>query len=215
MPQLLCLILEQNPAKGSASLLRVPISVAIILLIAFGGATVSTVYALKATVGFGSINLGAWKAWPAAHTEDADPYAKAHRARTGKLLLGDAEGLVFYAERDNEGNRLVTNCRYNVVGETPPARFWTVHATDANDVLLEAGAQFPSAYHSHHVLKGQSGEFEFKVSNRPQPGNWLATGQKAEPFKLVLTLFDSPTIGSSRFIDLQMPDIFNSGCPDG
>lgn len=194
---------------------RVPISVAIILLIAFGGATASAIYALKVTVGFGSIELGAWKAWPAAHTEHADPYAKAHRARSGKLLLGDAEGLVFIAERDSEGNRLITSCRYIVVGETPPARFWTLHATDANDVLLETGEQFPSAYHSHNVLKGQSGEFEIRAANRPQPGNWLATGQENRPFKLVLTLFDTPTTGSSRVNDLQMPDIFGDECFDG
>lgn len=194
---------------------RVPIFVAIILLIAFGGATASAIYALRATVGFGSIGLGAWKAWPAAHTEYADPYAKAHRARSGKILLGDAEGLVFTAERDNDGNRLITNCRYVVVGETPPARFWTLHATDANDVLLVADEQFPSAYHSHNVLKGQAGEFEFSVGNHPQSGNWLATGQEIKPFKLVLTLFDTPTTGNSGVNDLKMPDIFGGTCLDG
>ncbi len=194
---------------------RVPISVAIILLIAFGGATASAVYAMRATIGFGSINLGAWRAWPLAQTEAADPYAKAHRARTGKLLLGDAEGLAFFAERDSDGNRLITNCRYTIVGQTPPARFWTLHATDTDDVLLEVNPQFPSAYHSHHVQKDQTGEFEVRVSSRPQPGNWLAIGQDFKPFKLVLTLFDTPTTGSSRLIDLEMPEIFGAGCPDG
>lgn len=196
-------------------MLRVPISVAIILLIAFGGATASAVYALKVTVGFGSIGLGAWRAWPAAHTENADPYAKAHRARSGRLLLGDAEGLVFIAERDDAGGRLITNCRYIVVGETPPARFWTLHATDANDTLLEAGEQFPTAFHSNNVLKAQSGAFEISVANRPQPGNWLATGQEGKPFKLVLTLFDTPTTGGSRVNELKMPDIIGGACPNG
>lgn len=196
-------------------MLRVPFSVAIILLIAFGGATASAVYALKATVGFGSIGLGAWRAWPEAHTENADPYAKAHRARSGKLLLGDAEGLAFIAERDDEGNRLFTNCSYIIVGETPPARFWTLHATDANDVLLEAGEQFPSAFHSNNVLKEQNGAFEISIADRPQPGNWLATGKENKPFKLVLTLFDTPTTGGSRVNDLKMPDILGRVCPDG
>ena len=52
---------------------------------AFGVGIVSTVSALKATVGFGAISLGPWVAFPDAQTENTDPYAKAHRARAGKL----------------------------------------------------------------------------------------------------------------------------------
>jgi hypothetical protein len=185
------------------------------LLIAFGGATASAVYALKVTIGFGSIAIGGWQAWPLAQTENADPYAKAHRARAGKLLLGGAEGLVFFADRDSDGGRLSNDCTYVVVGQTPPARFWTLHATDENNVLLDVDEEFPSSYHSQNVLKDQSGGFEINVGRRPAPGNWLATGDQNKFFKLVLTLFDTPTAGSSRLIDLQMPDILSEECQDG
>ena len=196
-------------------MLRLPLAIAIILLIAFGGAMASAVYALKATVGFGSISLGSWRAWPRAHTENADPYAKAHRARAGKVLLGGAEGLAFSAEWDNEGNRLVTSCDYVVTGQTPPARFWTLHATDANDALLDIKEDYPAAFHSDHVQKTLTGEFEIHATGQPRSGNWLATGEQAKPFILVLTLFDTPTTGGSRLTDLQMPDIRRGACRDG
>lgn len=175
----------------------------------------SAAYALKATVGFGSIAIGPWKAWPLAQTEQADPYAKAHRARAGRLLLGDAEGLVFLAGTDSAGGRLRTHCDYTVEGQTPPARFWTLHVTDGEDGLLPVDRVFPAAHHSQNVLKNQDGRFDIAVSALPRPGNWLALGGQDQAFKLVLTLFDTPTAGSSRLIELQMPQIVAGECRDG
>ena len=194
---------------------RIPATIAAIIILAFGGAMISAVYALQATIGFGSIAIGPWNAWPMAQTEQADPYAKAHRARAGQLLLGDAEGLVFYAGNDSSGARLMTECDYVVAGQTPPARFWTLHVTDAEDLLLEVDPAFPSAFHSQNVAKHENGAFAINVSGSPKTGNWLATGRRYQPFKLVLTLFDSPTAGSSRLIDLQMPEIIRGACRNG
>lgn len=194
---------------------RVPLTIAFIFLIAFGGATASAILALKATVGFGAIEIGPWTAWPEAQTETADPYAKAHRARTGLLLLGGAEGLRFTADLDNEGHALVTRCDYTLSGVTPPARFWTLHAIDEAGALLLAGDGLPSTYHSQNVLKNEDGTFVITASGKPKTGNWLATGNKAVPYQLVLTLFDTPTAGSSRLVDLQMPQIKRGTCHDG
>ena len=194
---------------------RVPFSIAVILLVAFGGAAASAVYALKATVGCESIDIGPWKAWPRAQTENADPYAKAHRARTGRLMLGEAEGLVFLAISDSEGEQLSTRCRYAVAGRTPLARLWTLHATDENDRLIDVDRRFPSALHSQNVLKDETGAFEIQIGTQPRPGNWIATGNRSQPLRLALTLFDTPTASSSRLIDLQMPKIVKVECPDG
>lgn len=193
---------------------RVPATIAAILVLAFGGAALSAVYALKATVGFGSIELGQWTAFPLAHKEQADPYAKAHRARAGKLLLGDAEGLIFVASTDGSGARLVGNCDYTVSGQTPPARFWTLHTTGADNQLLPVDQAFPSSFHSQNVLKEQNGDFTIVVSDKPEPGNWLAVAGTRAPFNLVMTLFDTPTAGSSRLLELQMPDIERGTCAD-
>lgn len=191
---------------------RVPLLVAVLLLIAFGGATASAIYALRATAGFGSIDIGPWKAWPLAQTSEADPYAKAHRARAGKLLLGQAEGLVFAAATDSEGATLITRCRYRVTGQTPQARLWTLHTSDENDALMPVDERFPSAFSSQSVLKDSTGMFAIDVARRPKPGNWLALANADQPFKLVLSLFDTPTASSSRLIDIRMPEIVRTGC---
>src|SRR5215213_1684461 len=60
---------------------RFPLFIAITLIVAFGGGIMISLYALDATQGFGAIKLGAWEAFPALQTVEADPYAKSHRAR--------------------------------------------------------------------------------------------------------------------------------------
>ncbi len=192
---------------------RIPLLVALALSIAFGVGIVSTVSALKATVGFGAISLGPWVAFPDAQTENTDPYAKAHRARAGKLLYGGAEGLQFTAAVDTAGERLSSGCSYDVVGLTPPARFWTLYATTANDQPMRAPAELPTAFNAWMVQRQADSAFIIHVSADAQPDNWLAI-RRIGAFKLVLTLLDTPTAGSSGVIDLAMPKIVKTGCPD-
>lgn len=192
---------------------RIPLLVALALSVAFGVGIVSSVSALKATVGFGAIALGPWVAFPDAQTENTDPYAKAHRARAGKLLYGGAEGLQFTAAMDSAGAKLSSGCTYDIAGITPPARFWTLYATNPNDQPMKTDPELPSAINAWTVLRQPDSSFVIHVSPVAQPDNWLAT-RRVGAFKLVLTLLDTPTAGSSGLIDLAMPTIVKTGCPD-
>ncbi|WP_112807166.1 DUF1214 domain-containing protein [Ensifer sp.] len=192
---------------------RIPLLVALALAIAFGGGIASAVWALKATVGFGAISIGSWVAFPEAQTENADPYAKAHRARAGELLYGGAEGLMFAAQVDDRGEKLSAACSYDVSGLTPQARFWTLYAVNADGVPLRPGSDLPSALNSWTVLRAEDSSFTIHVSPNAQPDNWLAL-RHSGTFRLVLTLLDTPTAGSSGLIDLAMPKVVKTGCGD-
>lgn len=192
---------------------RIPLLVALALSVAFGVGIASTVSALKATVGFGAIALGPWVAFPDAQTEHTDPYAKAHRARAGKLLYGGAEGLQFTAAVDSDGQRLSSGCSYDITGITPPARFWTLYATNANDQPMKTDPALPGAINAWTVLRQPDSSFIIHVSPVAEPDNWLAI-RRTGAFKLVLTLLDTPTAGSSGLIDLAMPKIVKTRCPD-
>ncbi|CAK7255313.1 MULTISPECIES: DUF1214 domain-containing protein [unclassified Shinella] len=196
-------------------MLRTPLVIATALAVAFGLGILSSIYALRATVGFGAIALGPWTAFPTAQTIDADPYAKAHRARDGKLLLGGAEGLTFTAATDSANRTLVENCRYEIRGITPPARLWTLHAADRNGNPLEgARAGLPTGLNAWSVLRGTDSNFSIRIASSATPGNWLAVPEGRAPFLLVMTLLDTPTAGSSGVIDLAMPGIVRLDCAD-
>ncbi len=190
---------------------RVPFLIAIALAIAFGGGIWSTLVALNATAGFGAIKLGPWQAFPEVQTAKADPYAKSHRANGGKLLYGSAEGLTFTAAEDATGERLSGRCSYRLSGQTPQARFWTLFAAAPGAPPPSVAADLPMALNSRNVLRREDGSFEITISSRAKPLNWLAVSA-ARPFRLTLTLFDTPTAGSSGLIDLEMPRIEKIGC---
>lgn len=196
-------------------MLRIPLVIAVALAIAFGLGVAGSVWALRATAGFGAIALGPWIAFPTAQTVDADPYAKAHRARDGRLLLGGAEGLAFTAATDSDGRRLVEHCRYRIEGLTPPARLWSLHAVDRDGNPL-AGTRpgLPTGLNGWSVLRRPDGSFAVDIASAAAPGNWLAVPEGRAPFMLVMTLLDTPTAGSSGLIDLAMPGIARLGCAD-
>lgn len=194
---------------------RTPLVIATALAVAFGLGILSSIYALRATVGFGAITLGPWTAFPAAQTINADPYAKAHRARDGRLLLGGAEGLVFTAATDSDNRTLAGNCRYEIAGITPPARLWTLHATDrSGNPLPGARADLPTGLNAWSVLRGADSTFSIRIASSAVSGNWLAVPEGRAPFLLVMTLLDTPTAGSSGVIDLAMPGIRRLDCAD-
>lgn len=192
---------------------RIPLYVALALAIAFGGGILSTLSALNASAGLGAIRIGAWSAFPQAQLSSADPYAKSHRARAGRLLYGSAEGLTFTARTDDTGNRLIGTCSYKVSGTSPPARLWTLFPADLSGLPLATAAGLPAATNSLTVLRDADGVFEVIISPRARTMNWVALPNTGA-FTLVLTLFDTPAAGNSGLIGFEMPKIEPIGCGD-
>jgi len=85
---------------------------------------------------FGAVSVGPWTAWPLEGSTDADPYSLAMLARTGEVPLGAGEGLSFTAQEDGAGELLSGKCTYEIKGETPAARLWTLTAYDATGRLM-------------------------------------------------------------------------------
>lgn len=193
-------------------MLRLPFLVALALVTAFGLGIGSAVGMLDASSGFGAIRLGPWAAFPEAQTASADPYARAHRARAGELLYAAAEGLQFQAESDEAGNRLNPRCTYAVDGMTPPARFWTLYAANQDMEPLRPAQYLAPAFNAWNVLRRPDGSIRVLVSARAQAGNWLAINEN-QPFRLVLTLLDTPTAGSSGVLEVSMPKLEKVSCP--
>lgn len=192
---------------------RLPVLVLLSLAIAFGGGAWSASWALKATSGSGTITLGVWNAYPDLQTASADPFAKAHRASDGRLLLGRAEGLVFTALSDQSGASLSAGCTYEIAGTTPPARFWSLMITDSQGSPLAAPPRVPGGLNSWTTLRRADGGFSIQAGPRAVPGNWIWL-DGAEPVAFVLTLFDTPTAGSAGLIALDMPTVTLIGCRD-
>lgn len=192
-------------------MLKTVFLVAVVLLIALGGGAGSAWLMLEQTRTIGSVNVGAWTAFPKAGTREADPYARARAARLGELSLGQAEGITFVADQDDTGAPLLRQCRYAIAGEVPPVRFFTLYAADQTRRPLPAPGRFTAALQSQSLLWGQGEALQIALGSRPQPGNWLPVAGRG-PMLLVLTLFDTPISTVHRVDEIVLPSITRQGC---
>lgn len=157
-------------------------------------------------IGYG---VGAWKAVPAVSAETADPYTRARVARTGEIVLGAGEGLVFIAETDDDGRRLEGACDYRLSGRTPTARLWTLSVTDdAGEPPTSTSGR--TALVSREILRDADGRFEIAVAATARPGNWLPSHAKG-PQRLFFRLYDTP-LALSPDPTMRMPRIVRGAC---
>ena len=197
---------------SSRPMLRTVSLAALILTLAVGGGALSVYWALGAREGVGAVAIGPWVSFPDLGTPGADPYSKARIARQGLLSLGLAEGLTFAADRDSDGRALSRDCRYEIEGIFPPARFWTLYAADASHRMLPPqGLPRRPALNSLEALRRQDNSLSIAVARQATPGNWLAVPGNG-PMVLVLTLYDTPSASSAGIADLALPAIREIGC---
>lgn len=179
--------------------------IALTLVIAIGGGAGSVWWMMEEVEDFGALTVGQWTVNPTEGTPDADPYAKARFAREGKLALGSSEGVQFVATRDSTGALLRGGCDYVVSGGVPVSRFWTLHVVGAEQ------ADTLHAINSQALLRDASGAFTVTASRHPASGNWLRIGADGV-YRLVLAVYDTPTIGSADLADVTLPAIVQERC---
>lgn len=186
-------------------LIDLAIAIAVAAFVGFG----SAVLVLDRDSLFGAVSRGPWTAWPASGSPDADPYSKAILARSGEVPLGAGEGIAFVADHDSSGRRLSGRCSYEVRGQTPPARLWTLTAYDGDGQLIRNPVG-RTEFASREILRREDGSFAITLSPEVVPGNWLPTDPEAD-LRLVLRLYDTP-LTSSGIEDATLPIIARGNC---
>ncbi len=162
-------------------------------------------------VTFGSLTIGAWKAWPKSGSVDIDPYARATIARTGELPIGTGDGVAFYARTDDAGSTFDGRCTFVISGMSPAARYWTVTLYDPEGRLV-ANSIDRHGFTSAEVVRDAGGRVTINVGPRARPGNWLPSGG-VEKFVLVWRLYDTPIGVAMRTTkEGPMPAIVRKGC---
>jgi hypothetical protein len=162
-------------------------------------------------VAFGSLNIGAWTAWPKSGSVDIDPYARANIARTGELPTGMGDGVAFYASSDDARNSFDGRCTFTISGMTPVARYWTITLYNPEGKLV-ANSIDRHSFTSDEIVRDSDGGFAITVAPLARPGTWLPTGG-ADKFVLVLRLYDTPIgVSTGTTKEGPMPAIVRKGC---
>jgi len=171
-----------------------------------------TYVALSRGVSFGGLTIESWTARPKTGTVDADPYARAEIARTGRLPVALGDGVMFVAREDDGGKRLDGRCEVAITGVTPAARFWTVTLYNPEGALVPNSIN-RYAFTSQEIVRRGDGSFEIVVAPRATPGNWLPTGG-VERYTLALRFYDTAIgVATKEGREIPMPAVNTRSCP--
>ena len=172
----------------------------------------ATYFALSRGAAFGALTIGSWTAWPKTGTMEADPYARASIARTGRLPIALGDGLTFLAKTDDKGRSLDGRCDVVLSGVTPAARFWTLTLYNRDGELV-ANAIGRYDFTSQEIVRRADGSFEIVIAPRASPGNWLPTGG-VERYIIALRFYDTAVgVATKEGREIPMPAITTRSCP--
>ena len=172
----------------------------------------ATYLVLERGIAFNSLTIGSWTAWPRTGTLDADPYARASIARTGRLPLALGDGVAFLARHDDSGRILDGRCDVTVSGVTPAARFWTLTLYNPDGELTPNSVK-RHGFTSEEIVRHADGSFEIVVAPRANPGNWLPTGGIG-PYILALRFYDTSIgVSTKEGREVPMPALRIRSCP--
>ncbi|MFY0638841.1 DUF1214 domain-containing protein [Maricaulis maris] len=156
----------------------------------------------------GGVSNGPWITNPNIGSSDANPLIRSLVARRGLLALTREETVYFTATRDSSGHNLSERCAYEVIGEAPPARWWSITIYDEDSFLPRNG-------HDRHAVTSTSAAVDTQGRvvipvGQTTPGA-IAT-DNAGLFSLTLRLYHPDPVVLDDLDSLIFPRIERLGC---
>lgn len=186
-------------------------TIAVVGVLVVAGGLASSWHLVEAGFSLTTRSVGPWVMWTSAARSDADPYTRAHFARSGMLVLSTEVAHTYVARTDSDGLKLHSSCDYSVEGASFDASWWSLAAFDEHGRLI-ANPTDRHAYTSDTIATGPDGRFVVTLSRDARPGNWLPTGG-AGRLAVVLTLLDPRQVrGADEAERVQMPLVRKVQC---
>lgn len=168
-------------------------------------------FTLQGDIRLNRVDIGQWSVWPKAGEPDADPYTKAYLARKGTTWMGAIEGLALFAVKDADGDLLRTECSYQLRGEIPRGRLWTISALGFDSALNKRTFKSSNYITSRDVIWNEDSTVDITVSRKGFPGNWLPI-RSGEWVTLVLRIYDTPLTSGALENAFSTPVIKRLDC---
>ncbi|MGB6388748.1 MAG: DUF1214 domain-containing protein [Methyloceanibacter sp.] len=159
--------------------------------------------------------VGPWASWMSEGNPNADPYTKAHLARSGRLPLTSTTARYFFARTDSEGDELTSACEYSIEGSALDARWWSIAVYDAHGSVIENPSQRYS-FNSDEAIRRSDGTYHISLASHARPENWLPSGSKTEQaLVLMLRIYgprETDSSGIGQIPNDRLPKIERKAC---
>jgi len=159
--------------------------------------------------------VGPWQSWLSEGNPNADPYTRAHLARSGRLPLTSTVARYFAAHTDDRGGGLSSGCEYSIVGSALNARWWSLAVYDEYGSLI-ANPSNRYSFNSEEAIRRADGTFHINLSRKARPENWLPGGTGPDrDLVLVLRVYgsrDTDISGTGQVPPERLPKIERIRC---
>ena len=159
--------------------------------------------------------IGPWKSWLSEGNPNADPYTRAHLARSGRLPLTSTAARYFAADTDSSGSHLSASCEYIVSGAALNARWWSIALYDSYGSLIPNPSRRYS-FNNEEAVRRSDGSYQIHISRQARPGNWLPSGNDPDRnLTLLLRVYglrDTDVSGIGQIPAESLPTIERMQC---
>ncbi len=116
-------------------------------------------------------HVGPWSTWVSAGNPTADPYTRAHFARSGRLPITSTSARYYIAKTDSSGGTLDLSCEYIISGSKIDSTWWSIAAYNKAGNILKNKAK----RYSYNKLDIFTDDEDYKIilAQNARSGNWL------------------------------------------
>ena len=158
-----------------------------------------------------AVHNGPWRTSATTGSADANPYERAAVALAGLYALTRDEAIYYTAFTDSSGERLRGECRYQVRGTPPPARWWSITAYDADHYLVPNAAGI-YARNANTLPLAADGRYTLTLSSDATADSGLPIPVSGA-FSLTLRLYNPASQVLAQLDTLALPTITREHCP--
>jgi hypothetical protein len=148
---------------------------------------------------------GNWRIWNLGAGTSSNPYAVAHFLLAGQVPPAQSLFWIYTSGRDDDGNRLRSECVYMVSTKNIPSRWWSL-SVEPSDI---PDATSTPVISSDQIVRGVDGSMIIAIARHPIPGNWVRPAHDGD---IQLQLLVSNDGGSQEASRVVLPSVLRVGC---
>jgi hypothetical protein len=183
---------------------RVPTKIFLLLCGLIGG-WASALYFIDDLGSAAASPNGHWRMWNLGAGASSNPYAVAHFLLAGQVPPAQSLFRIYTNGRDDDGNRLRSECVYMISADSLPARWWSL-SIEPSDIPDNTSTPVIT---SDQIVRGTIGSMIVAVARHPIPGNWVRPSHDGN---IEIQLLVSNDGSSQEASSMILPSVQRVGC---